>query len=512
MEVAGLAAAQIAATLYDGTGDITIICGRGNNGGDGLVVARHLTRWDLPVNILVVQSAAKQENSESEVAINLEIIESCGLPVDFISASDLELVRAALAGSSLIIDALLGTGLNRPLEGIYPDLIDLINESGETVLSIDIPSGINADTGQVMGVAVEADATITFGHLKAGQLHYPGAQHCGEITLIDIGLPNPDALPECLIDLVPTMQEPQWWLASHQQVADWLISRRANAHKGTFGRLLCIAGSASMSGAAMLSSRTALRTGSGIAVLATAKSVIDHLPPEEIIYRRLSETEFGTINHAAISELETEIDQCQAILIGPGLSSNVQTIKTVQELLSAVKKPCIVDADALNALAQSKQFVLGSPKTTVFTPHPKELSRLLGICVEEIQQDRTKAAEGASKKFGCNIVLKGAHTVVATVEHGTYIIPGGNSGMATAGAGDVLSGVIGSFLAQGMDAGFAAIAGAYIHAAAGDLAAFSHGEDGMVASNIMEAVPVVLADLRADEFAGTELEQMILSI
>lgn len=503
MEVAGLATAQLAATMYDGEGGVSILCGRGNNGGDGLVAARHLMRWQIPVSVYMVEPVAnKAANPESEAAINKAVLEASGMQVDFISANDIEPARSAVSSSSLVIDALLGTGLDRQVEGIYADLIKLINDSQKPVLSVDIPSGINSDTGQIMGLAVEADATITFGLLKAGLMHHPGATNCGDITLVDIGLPP---VPD-------TMAGANWWLATYPDVADWLPERASDAHKGSFGRLLCVAGSAAMTGAAMLCARAALRSGVGIAVLATAKSAIPSLPPEEIIYRPLADTEFGTMSTAAIAELETELEQSSAVAIGPGLSSNVETIKFVHEFLPRIKKPCIVDADGLNAMSQSKSTTLGAPDQTILTPHPKELSRLLGISVSEIQSDRISAAERGRDKFGCNVVLKGAHTVVATASGATYIIPAGNPGMATAGAGDVLSGIIGAFLAQGIAPQHAAVAGAYVHAAAGDIAAFSHGEDGMVASNIMEAVPLVLADLRSYEFTGTDLEQMVLSI
>jgi ADP-dependent NAD(P)H-hydrate dehydratase / NAD(P)H-hydrate epimerase len=500
MEVAGLAAAQFAATMYDGSGGVTVVCGRGNNGGDGLVVARHLQRWQIPVSVFMVEGASG--GAETEASINQKVLEKTGLQIHYISPNDTEPMRSALSGSALIIDALLGTGLDRLVEGVYAQAINLINNSHETVLSLDIPSGINSDTGQVMGVAVEADATVTFGHLKAGLLQYPGADHAGDVVLVDIGLPSWNGQGG----------HQQWWLATFQDVLEWIPPRKADAHKGTMGRLLCVAGSSSMTGAAMMAARSSLRTGVGISVLATPKSVIPSLPPEEIIYRSLPETAFGTIAPAALSELETEFEQASALLLGPGLSTNVETIKFVHDFVKQLKKPAIIDADALNALAQDKSLSFGSPADMVFTPHPKELSRLLGISVGDIQSDRLGVAERARDKFGCTIVLKGARTVVATVDGASYIIPCGNPGMATAGSGDVLSGIIGALLAEGLSASHAAVAGAYIHAAAGDLAAFSHGEDGMVASNIMDAIPVVLADLRSDEFTGTELEQMVLSL
>jgi hydroxyethylthiazole kinase-like uncharacterized protein yjeF len=499
MEVAGLAAAQVAASMYEEPGGISIVCGRGNNGGDGFVIARHLLRWRLPVTVFLVEGPPRVE---SEAHVSMKLLESVGRQVQIISGSDLEPFKMQLFRSTLIVDAMLGTGLDRPVDGLLAEVIDMINFSHNPVLSVDIPSGINSDTGAVMGHAIEADATVTFGNLKSGLLQYPGAAHAGDVHLIDIGLPDPK----------DEGGNSEWTLTTYQHVDGWLPRRETDAHKGSMGRLLCVAGSSSMTGAAMMAARSALRTGVGISVLATPKSVIQSLPPEEIIYRSLSETEFGTIAPTALTELETEFEQASAILLGPGLTTNVETIRFVHDFVRSIKKPSIIDADALNAIAQDKQASFGNPSEMVFTPHPKELSRLLGVSVAEIQSDRIGAAERARDRFKCNIVLKGARTVVATVDGGTWIIPCGNPGMATAGSGDVLSGIIGSLLAQGVHAGHAAVAGAYLHAASGDYAADSYGEDGMVASNIMEALPMVLADIRSDEFTGTELEQMVLSL
>jgi NAD(P)H-hydrate epimerase len=507
MEAAGLAAAVRAIEMWeDSPGPVAIFCGSGNNGGDGLVVARHLARRDIACVLFMIESESSKQASRSESVVNRKITEDLGLKINIIRKGDMQPVKKSLADASLLIDALLGTGLDRPVKETYAEVISLINESGKPVLSLDIPSGIHSDTGQPMGTAIEADATITFGYLKAGLLSYPGAAHAGHLTLADIGLPSLAKLPPALSKVANDMSNPKWWLATGAHVSQWLPSRPANSHKGTFGQLLTIAGSEGMPGAAMLAARSALRTGVGLSVLATTKSLIPHLPAEEVIYRDLPETDSGTISKQALEALSKELQSASALAIGPGLTANAETIQFVQQLVKSLSKPAIVDADGLNALAEDKDFVLSNPEDVVFTPHPKELSRLLGMSTAEIQADRLGAAAKAVSKFGCNIVLKGAHTVVATPAGGSFIIPTGNAGMATAGSGDVLTGIIGALLAQGIPAAHAAVAGAYIHGAAGDTASLHVGEDGMIASDIAEAIPEVIADLRSHAYVGSDLE------
>lgn len=502
MEVAGLAAAQVAASMVE-AGDfglVSVVCGRGNNGGDGFVVARHLERWAIETQVFLVGDLPK-EGSEADV--NMRILESIGREVQIIKPRDLDQLQAELSHSALIVDAILGTGMDRNVDGAYADVIDIINYSHVPVLAIDIPSGINADTGAVMGTAIEADATVTFGHLKAGLLHYPGAQHAGEIVLVDIGLPEPKA---------GTAHDTEWFLATYPEIAGWLPSRSADANKGSMGRLLCVAGCHRMTGAAMLAARASMRTGLGISVLATTASALSTAPPEEIIYFPLPETESGSIASSAIGEFANQLERATAYLIGPGMTEHDDTVKFVHEFVGMIDKPAVIDADALNAISRNPELKIGNASECVLTPHPKELSRLLGISTAEVQADRIAAAEKARDKFGCSVVLKGAHSVVATIDGTTWIIPCGNPGMATAGTGDVLAGIIGGLLAQGVPAQHAAIAGTYLHATAGDLAAFTHGEDGMVASSIIEALPMVLADIRSGEYTGSDLEEMILDM
>lgn len=506
MELAGLGASKMLLELMEGMpAAVTVLCGRGNNGGDGFVIARHLFRAGVEVSVFMLGSPSVSGSADNQT--NRKILEDLGVEVNYITEKDLEPVKSSIWQSSAIVDALLGTGLDRPVEGVYAQVIDIINESGRPVLSADIPSGVHSDTGQIMGTAVRAAATATFGSVKPGLLCHPGAALAGEIHIIDIGLPMPEALPEEVRDSLPQLEIPRWWLATMLDVQANLPARPADSHKGTFGTILLVAGSLGMTGASLMSAKSCLRSGAGLAILATAKSLLPNLPGEEIIYKGLSETESGSISMDALREVESEMERAEVMVIGPGLSSNVDTIQFVQELVKKVRVPCVIDADGLNAISQNPKVLTETEGSFVFTPHPKELSRLMGKNVADIQADRIRSAQEAAKRFGATVVLKGAHSIVATPDDDVFVIPTGNSGMATAGSGDVLSGIIAGLLAQGMSNKWAAVAGTYIHGAAGDLASLELGEDGMIAGDILNCVPAVIKLLRDGTYTGSKLEQ-----
>lgn len=511
MEQAGLGATRAFLDIFEGLPAlITVLCGRGNNGGDGLVLARHLLRSGAVVQVFMVAAPGLPDKFFSrENVINRRILEKLGVEINYIVEDDLDPVSDAMEASAIIVDALLGTGLDRPVEGLHSEIIRLINDSGRTVFSVDVPSGLNSDTGQIMGTAVQASATVTFGGLKPGLLVYPGVGLAGEIRAVDIGLPAPEDLSDDLRDNLPQLQKQKLWLSIAGGVVEELPERAADSHKGTFGQVLLVSGSAGMSGASMLAAKSSLRTGAGLAVLATPKSLVKHLPPEEIIYKGVDETQEETIARSALEQILREMERAQVMVIGPGLSSNEETVSLVHDLVKHVRIPCVIDADGLNALAQDTDVLSMTEGGFIFTPHPKELSRLLDRPVSEVQSDRIRAAQEAAKKFSSVVVLKGARTIVAHPDGNTFIIPTGNSGMATAGAGDVLTGVIAGLLAQGVEAFNAAVAGAYIHGAAGDAAAEDFGEDGIMSGDIIDYVPIVIKALREGLFAGSQLEVML---
>jgi NAD(P)H-hydrate epimerase len=501
MELAGSQAARAAYEMVSSdSGKAVIICGNGNNGGDGLVIARYLHLWKIPVAAWIINTKGNSVRPEQlmtseEANANLAIARMFGVPIELLDSAK----QLSFGEAGLIVDALLGTGLDRKVEGLYKEVIDCINKSGKPVLAVDIPSGINSDTGQAMGTAIKASETVTFGFLKTGLLCHPGAELCGKLHLVDIGLPQ---LGE---------RSPKVFLTSVEYVQNCLPKRPADSNKGTYGTLLTIAGSLGMSGATLLSCESSLRVGCGLSLLATPKSLLQALPAQEVIYRPLSETDKMSIHPRAIEELSDELDRASALVLGPGMSTHPETVEFIRLFVSktlAGRKeiPCIIDADALNAIAKHPDCVSSTRHPFVLTPHPKELSRLIGMQTAEIQADRLNAALKAAQKFASVVLLKGANTIIADPDGNVFINPTGNAGMAKAGAGDVLSGIIGGLLAQGVEPFDAAAAGAYIHGRAGDLASQMHGQPGVLAGDISICIPEALSTIKGGIASALEQE------
>jgi NAD(P)H-hydrate epimerase len=504
MELAGREAASLALELWQRTaGSVIVFCGRGNNGGDGMVVARYLYLWGVPVSVLLVptdKKAGEFEMNSDEANVNRSLVQQFGIPLSVTNKLPTD------EAPSIVIDALLGTGINHEVKGDYRSAIDSINLAAVKVLSIDLPSGINSDTGQIKGAAVKADNTITFGYLKAGLLNEPGAGLAGELSVVDIGLPNVEDYQSEIHD---EKSAASLHLAVSEYVRERLPSRPTDSHKGTYGTVLTIAGSLGMTGAPMLAGETALRVGAGLVLLAVPKSLIAQLPSKEVIYRALPETEALSISLKALNILTADLEKATSIILGPGISTEKETVQFVQKFvlgtLSQLKKPCLIDADALNAISMIKEDVsFPDGNKIVLTPHPKELSRLLAVSTSEIQSDRVAFARKAATKFNCVVVLKGARTIVADCTGQAFINPTGNAGMATAGAGDVLSGTIGGLLAQGLEPLHAAACGVYLHGMAGDIAAEDIGETGLVASDISMSMPFALSAVKSGECSSFE--------
>ena len=482
MELAGQQAAKVAYSVWLKKPEkVLIVCGTGNNGGDGLVIARYLHLWHVPISVALLSNkesgSPNEQMTTAEANANKTILKNLGVEIKALNpGSQLDVKDVAL-----IVDALLGTGIDRAVAGSYKEIIEKINEirlaKELTVMSVDVPSGVNSDSGQIMGTAITADITPTFGYLKAGLLCHPAVELCGQLHLIDIGLPPLGK------------RNPELNMTTVDYIASLIPERKADSNKGTFGTLLTVAGSNGMSGSAFLSSRSSLRSGAGLVFLATAKSVLDHLPPGEVIYKPLPETDKQSIDSTAVKDVLELLKTVSALVLGPGLTMHPQTIAFVKQFLQEfinIKDacPCLLDADALNALAQFPDIIGDKPKNMVLTPHPKELSRLIGKSTQEIQSDRLSVALAAAKKFGSVVVLKGAHSVIAAPDGRAFINPTGNASMAKAGAGDVLSGVIGGLLAQKIPTFEAAVAGTYIHGLAGEIASIELGMASVLANDI----------------------------
>lgn len=484
MENAAMQIVVKASSFLKDRGDarITVVAGTGNNGGDAFAVARHLLSMGHSVS---VYSMGPFEKLTGDALTNAMILKNLGLEVPILSgAPDLQRLKQSCSQSDIVIDGLFGTGLNRDVEGIFADAIDIINDFSNIVLSIDIASGVDGLTGKIRGKAVRADATVTFFLPKLGMVQYPGASCMGELTVADIGIPY--ALAENLI--TPELME-------KDDISELIPVRAEDGHKGTFGTLLMVTGSRGMTGAAYLSAFAAYQTGSGLVRLAVPKSCIDSLAVliPEAVFKPMPENEGHSCG--CDDSLKELLGNADTVLAGPGLTCNDDTHELLNDLVNLCEAPMVFDADALNLFAKDKKLLENLRCEAVITPHPAEMARLMGISVKDVQENRIGTARQFADEYGLTVVLKGAGTVIAANDGRVAVNPTGNDGMATAGAGDVLAGMITSLLGQGMEPYEAAVLGAYLHGLAGDFAARKKGRSLMasdIAGNIPDALNYIL--------------------
>ncbi|MBA5866738.1 MAG: NAD(P)H-hydrate dehydratase [Nitrospira sp. CR1.3] len=461
---------------------IAILCGKGNNGGDGLVVARLLRRRGAKVRVLLL--APVSDLTRDAAAMHRRLVRASGKSSLAPFKSD-DQARTVLASSDIVIDALLGTGLSSEVSGNYRAAIDLMNRSGRPIVAVDIPSGIHADSGALLGAAVRASLTVTFGLPKLGLYLGSGIDHAGEVRIADIGIPSSytDALDSRAV------------LVTEDAVRQIFPSRRLSAHKGTFGHAGIIAGSVGKTGAAALAAQAALRIGAGLVTVATPSSVNDVLEAKllEVMTLPLPETKARTLASSSFDRILPFIQAKTAVAIGPGLSTHPETVELVQSLMKHLDRPSVLDADALNALASRASLLTECKIPPVLTPHPGEMARLeVGATAQTVNADRLGTASRFARERGLFLVLKGARTVIARPDGLVAICPTGNPGMATAGTGDVLTGMVVGLLAQGVPTWEAACAATYVHGAAGDLAAQQLGETGMLARDVIAHIPYAL--------------------
>ncbi len=479
---------------------IAIFCGKGNNGGDGLVVTRQLRmRGMLPKVVLLGDPNELKGDARS----NFEFLAKSGFVPYVVRTLDEWIgLKPDLLRSSLIIDAILGTGLTGPAEGFYLDVIRDINASfsGATVVAVDIPSGLASDTGERLGEAIRADYTVTFTAPKVGQVFPPNCEQVGRLVVVPIGTPQ-EAL-----DLDRN-------LFLHLIAADELkrvsLRRRAAAHKGDFGHALLIAGSRGKTGAAALAGKAALRAGAGLVTVATPAGMLPSVASMvgEMMTEPLPDTESGTISARAAEQscFAGILEGKSVVAMGPGLSTHRETVSFVHQVVRTVPLPLIVDADGLNAFAGCADR-LQERKTPalVLTPHPGEMGRLVGASAREVQGRRIEIARDFAMKHKAYVILKGYRTLVATPAGQVFVNPTGNPGMATGGAGDVLTGLLAGLVAQfGTDRLEEVLClGVYLHGLAGDLAAAERGETSLIASDITESFPKAVRALEREESDG----------
>lgn len=450
---------------------ILAICGTGNNGGDGICAMRILEEKGYPGDILLL---GNPEKASTECKSQLQIAGACGITV--YTAEDVESGKISMDGYDLFVDAMFGIGLSRAVTGDFANWIERINglrnERDVKVLAVDIPSGVNASDGRVSGAAVHADMTVTFGYGKIGLYLYPGKAYAGTVLVEDIGFPR------VACDKIPA--DTFTW----QREEMVLPERRADGHKGSFGRVLVIAGGEHMAGACVLAVKAAYRSGAGLVEVLTLPEnvpVLQSTVPEAVIVME----DGDEVSH---------LKKADAVVIGPGMGINSRTRELLKTVLENGECPVVVDADALNVLAEDGLLLLENADTSrlVMTPHVLEMARLAGVEKSQITDDLWGSAKEFVRKYGLTLVLKSASTIVCSGGR-TYINTTGNSGMGTGGSGDTLSGIIGGFLAQGMDVADAAMRGVYVHGKAGDWAV-AHGNNAysLMAGDLVEALQHVM--------------------
>jgi hydroxyethylthiazole kinase-like uncharacterized protein yjeF len=488
MERAGRGAAGVALGMLGAVGRAVVLAGPGNNGGDGFVVARHLMSSGCTVETFL---AAERTGIKGDALLNLGVLEGMGAKVvELCGETDLEAVREALRDADLVVDALLGTGATRPPDGVIGALIDLANGASVEVLAIDLPSGLDADTGRPLGRSIRASATATFGHLKRGLVIHPGVELAGRVHVIPLDVPAE----------ISRRAGVDGELLSAESVGGLVPRRDRESHKGTFGHLLAIAGSAGTAGAAIMCGRAAMRAGTGlvtIAAAADARAAVEAQCLEAMVETAIVSPE-EALSDGDRRHVDALVAGKTAVAIGPGLSTAQGAAEVVLHLVATSALPAVVDADGLNALAAAPKGFSPGGAPLVLTPHPGEMARLLGVPSAEIQADRIGAARAAAKKYGAVVILKGARSVVADTDGTVCVNPTGNPGMASGGMGDALTGIVGGLLAQGLSALDAAKLGVYLHGLAGDLATEKiGGQAGLICSDLIDAIPRALAYLTA---------------
>jgi len=487
MENAGLRIFQNLKNIYPNLRLKKIIAftGSGNNGGDGFVVARHLYNYGVKVKVFLLSHSSKIKGEAEE---NLNIINKMGVELFEAETTKLEEIQRAIQNSDLIIDAILGTGLQGKVTGLKAKIIDLINIANKEVVAIDVPSGLDADTGRIEGPCIRAIHTITLALPKIGLLIFPGASYAGKVTVEDIGIPS----------YLLKNNKIKTNIVTKEIVKSLLPFRATYSHKGSFGKVLILAGSSGMTGAAYLTSEAAMRSGAGIVVLGIPRSLnpIMEVKLTEVMTLPLAETEKQSLGEEAEETILKLMKNYSILGIGPGISRQAETQRLVRKVIEKSNIPLVVDADAIYALSEDPTILKKTKTPLVITPHPGEIAKLINKDVDYILNNQLDITREIAQKFGIVVVLKGARTIIANKEGEVYINIGDNSGMATGGSGDVLTGIICSLIAQGADNFSAAITGVYIHSLAGDLARDIKGERGMIAGDILSQVPKAFLNLK----------------
>ena len=461
---------------------VLVLCGKGNNGGDGFVVARHLKARGARPRVLLVARRSEVGGDAAQALARWR-----GRIEEIHDEHGLTTLAHALDATDLVVDALLGTGLTGPARGIVAQSIERVNVSagrrGVPVVALDLPSGLGSDGGALLGPTVRATVTATFAGLKRSLMLHPAAPLAGRVVVVPIGIP-PEEVARGL----------ETFALEEDDIRPLFPPRPPEAHKGTYGHLLVIAGSAGKTGAAALAGRAALRSGVGLCTVATPASQQPVVAgfSMELMTEPIAETSAQSLAVKAREHLVDLALARDAVAVGPGISLDPESQALARALVAEVPRPMVVDADALSALAGHLDLLEQGPAARVLTPHPGEMARMLGTSIAQVQADRIESVRRFCVEHRVHLVLKGARSVLGAPDGRVFVNPTGNPGMATGGSGDVLTGMIGAFLARRFDPLAALQAGCYLHGLAGDLAAADRGEEGLLAGDIVEAISAAI--------------------
>ncbi|MCX8023130.1 MAG: NAD(P)H-hydrate dehydratase [Syntrophorhabdaceae bacterium] len=463
---------------------ILVVCGKGNNGGDGFVVARYAIRDGFPVKVLLL---GKKEELKGDAALNMRLFQSIGGEIIEGGGKEAD-VKEEINRGDIVVDAIFGTGLSKPIEGLEAMVIEEINRSQKKVIAVDIPSGIDGKRGLVMGCAIKADHTFTFAYPKLGHLLYPGAYYAGRLTVIDISIP----------DFIENRLGFDGYIIDGELMRGIIKERLPWSHKGSFGHVAVIAGSTGKTGAAHMAALSALKIGAGLVTLLIPETLnpIMEMKLTEVMTYPVMDGGTGHFILSSYGQISEFIKDKDVVIIGPGLSQNSGTMELVRKLFLNTEKPFVIDADGINAFQGHLDEINKAKGKAVFTPHPGELGRLIGLTPKEINEDRIHVGRIFAKKSGIHLVLKGAKTLVFNPEGEVYINPTGNPALAKGGSGDVLTGFIGGLISQGYSPLEASIAGVYLHGYIADRWVEHHSDMDLIACELLSDIGIAVKELR----------------
>ncbi len=465
--------------------NVVIVAGKGNNGGDGFVVARHLFNRGCKPCVLLF---ASKKNVKGDAGLNLSIADKMGIPIKEIpSVEAWEKERGRIFHASLLVDAIFGTGLFEPAKGLHAQVIEDINRSHAFKVAIDIPSGLSSDNFQIIGPCVKANLTVTMAAPKVAHVFPPSEEYVGKWVVVDISIPSFLFEDEAIgLEII-----------ERSRVQTCFLPRGKDTHKGTFGHLFVLSGALGKTGAAVLAGKAALKMGAGLVTVGTPQSCLPIIARSmpELMTEPLPETSSRTLSVEAMEDIQILLKGKDAVLIGPGISTHESTTELVLSLLPQLKIPVVLDADALNIVSEKPEVLKKMSHPVILTPHPGEFARVLHASTKTVLKEKLTLAPQLAQDYGVYLILKGYKTLVACPDGRVYINPTGNPGMATAGSGDVLSGMIAAMMMQESSLVDALLASVYVHGLSGDIAAERVGEKSLTAGNLIARLPSAIKTL-----------------